>query len=329
MADHFSFRPGPDEWAYTFGGRLPLAEIRPGDVSTVRTEDCFGGAVRTPADLPSRVCRMPYVNPLAGPFLVVGAEPGDTLAVHLLAVEPDRDWGVSATVPHFGALTSTAYTATLQPSLPERVWRYDLDAVARTVRFRADDGYAVDLPMAPMVGTIGVAPAGMEARGSIDCGPYGGNMDTPELVAGTTVYLGVNVHGGMLGLGDGHARQGQGEASGVAVETAMTVTFTVEVLKGVGTPWPRIESDDALMSVGCARPLEDAYRIGHHDLVGWVAELTGLGPLDAYQLVAQAGEAPIGNVCDPHYSVVAKIHKRYVRGAAAYGGAHARLRRAG
>jgi acetamidase/formamidase len=113
----------------------------------------------------------------------------------------------------------------------------------------------------------------------------------------------------------------------VAVETAMTVTLTVELIKGVATPWPRIESDSALMSVGCARPLEDAYRIGHHDLVGWVGELTGLDPLDAYQLVAQAGEAPIGNVCDPHYSVVAKIDKAYLRGAAAYGDTHGRLRR--
>jgi acetamidase/formamidase len=259
---------------------------------------------------------------------VVGAEPGDTLAVHLIEVEPDRDWGVSATVPHFGALTGTAYTATLQPALPERVWRYELDAAARTVRFRAGAcEYAVELPMVPMVGTIGVAPAGSEARGSIDCGPHGGNMDTPELVAGTTLYLGVNVHGGMLALGDGHARQGQGEASGVAVETAMTVTLAVELIKGAATPWPRIESDSALMSVGCARPLEDAYRIGHHDLVGWVGEMTGLDPLDAYQLVAQAGEAPIGNVCDPHYSVVAKIDQAYLRGAAAYGDTHGRLRR--
>jgi acetamidase/formamidase len=269
---------------------------------------------------------MPYVNPLAGPFLVEGAEPGDTLAVHLRSIEPARDWGVSATVPHFGALTGTVATATLQPPLPERVWIYKLDRAARTVRFRARaGGYAVDLPLAPMLGTVGVAPA-LEARASVDCGPYGGNMDTPELVAGTTLYLGVNVHGGLLALGDGHARQGEGEACGVAVETAMTTVMTVELIKDVPTPWPRIESDTAIMSVGCARPLEDAYRIGHHDLVGWVASLTGLDPLDAYQLISQAGRAPIGNVCDPHYSVVAALDKAYLRGAAPYGGIHRRLR---
>jgi acetamidase/formamidase len=323
-----TYTPSPDEWAYIFGGRLPVAHVRAGDVLTVRTEDCFGGAVRTPGDLPSRVCRMPYLNPLSGPFFVEDAEPGDTLAVHLLAVEPSRDWGVSATYPHFGALTGTAHTATLQSALPERVWIYELDAAARTVRYRAGAGsYVVDLPLEPMVGTIGVAPASFEARGSIDCGAYGGNLDTPELVTGTTLYLGVNVHGGMLALGDGHARQGQGEACGVAVETAMTITLTVELIKDTPTPWPRIESDSAIMSVGCARPLEDAYRIAHLDLVRWTAGLTGLDPLDAYQLVSQAGRAPIGNVCDPHYTVLAAIDKAYLRGAVAYGGAHRHLRR--
>jgi acetamidase/formamidase len=324
-----TYAPGPDEWVYTLGGRLPVAGVRPGDTLTVRTPDCFGGAVRTPADLPSWVCTMPYVNPLAGPFLVEGAEPGDTLAVHLRSVEPARDWGVSATVPHFGALTGTATTATLQPALPEQVWIYELDRTARTVRFRARTGdYAADLPLVPMLGTVGVAPAGGQALSSVDCGPHGGNMDTPELVAGTTLYLGVNLHGGLLALGDGHARQGDGEACGVAVETTMTTTMTVDLIKGVPTPWPRIESDTAIMSVGCARPLEDAYRIGHHDLVRWVASLTGLEPLDAYQLVGQVGRAPIGNVCDPHYSVVAALDKAYLRGAVPYGGIHRRLREA-
>ena len=63
------------------------------------------------------------------------------------------------------------------------------------------------------------------------------------------------------------------------------------------------------MSIGCARPLEDAYRIAHHDLVGWTSDLTGLEDLDAYQLVSQAGRAPIGNVCDPNYTVLAAVDK--------------------
>jgi amidase len=110
----------------------------------------------------------------------------------------------------------------------------------------------------------------------------------------------------------------------------MTTTITVEVVKGVSTRWPRIESDDAIMSVGCARPLEDAFRISQHDLVGWTAELTGLHTLDAYQLVAQAGSAPVGNVVDPNYTMLARLPKQLLPEAAAiYGGTHRRLRTGG
>jgi amidase len=327
MGQIHTYTPTRDDLAYTFGGRMPVAHLASGDVLTTFTEDCFGGTVRTVDDLPSKVCEFPYLNPVTGPFFIEDAEPGDTLAVHFLAITPARPVGVSSTFPHFGALTSTHTTATLQPPLEERVWLYGIDTDAGTVRYRArTSDYTVDLPLDPMHGTVGVAPAGFEARTTITCDAHGGNLDTPELRTGTTLYLGVNVHGALLALGDGHARQGHGEASGVAVETAMYTTLTVEVIKGVPTAWPRIETDTAIMSIGCARPLEDAYRISHHDLVGWVGDLTGLDTLDAYQLVAQAGEAPVGNVCDPNYTMLAKINKAYLGGRTPYGNVHARRR---
>ncbi|XBP94603.1 acetamidase/formamidase family protein [Micromonospora sp. CCTCC AA 2012012] len=327
--DKIVYRPVRDEFAYTFGGRMPVAHIRSGDVLEVVTEDCFGGLVRGPADLPSRVCRMPYLNPVSGPFFVEDAEPGDTLAVHLVSVEPTRDWGVSTTFPHFGALTSTAHTATLQPALDERVWMYEVDRQARLVRFHATaSDHTVDLPLEPMIGTIGVAPAGFEARSTIVPDTHGGNLDCPQMRAGTTVYLPVNLHGAMLALGDGHARQGDGEACGAGVEIATTTTLIVELIKGVNTPWPRLETDHTIMSVGAARPLEDAYRIAHHDLVGWTSHLTGLDLLDAYQLISQAGRAPVGNVCDPNYTIVAAVNKTHLPAAALpYTGVHTRLRR--
>ncbi|MET7951280.1 acetamidase/formamidase family protein [Micromonospora sp. NPDC005324] len=326
--DTITYRPARDELAYTFGGRMPVAHVRSDDVLQVFTEDCFGGLVRGPADLPSRVCRMPYLNPVSGPFFVEDAEPGDTVAIHLASITPARDWGVSSTFPHFGALTSTSHTATLQPPLQERVWVYAIDRQAGTVRFHATGSdHSVDLPLDPMIGTIGVAPGGFESRSTIVPDSHGGNLDTPELRAGATLYLGVNVHGAMLALGDGHARQGEGEACGVGVEIATTTTLIIEVIKGAPTVWPRVETDREIMSVGCARPLEDAYRIAQRDLVGWTSGLTGLEELDAYQLVSQAGRAPIGNVCDPNYTVLAAVDKTLLPDpSAAYGGVHARLR---
>jgi acetamidase/formamidase len=106
----------------------------------------------------------------------------------------------------------------------------------------------------------------------------------------------------------------------------MDTTVIVDVIKGVATPWPRLESDHHLMSTGSARPLEDAFRIAQHDLVTWIAQECGLDPLDAYQLVTQACESPIANVCDPNYTVVAKIRKGYLPRLDPYAGAHARLK---
>jgi acetamidase/formamidase len=151
-------------------------------------------------------------------------------------------------------------------------------------------------------------------------------MDTPEMRAGVTCYLGVNVDGALLSLGDGHARQGEGETCGVAVECAMNTVLVVDLIKGVPCPWPRLESDTHIMSAGSARPLEDAFRIAQHDMVTWVAGLCGLDPLDAYQLVTQAVESPLANVCDTNYTSIAKMPKRYLSPGGAMDGAHARLR---
>jgi acetamidase/formamidase len=106
----------------------------------------------------------------------------------------------------------------------------------------------------------------------------------------------------------------------------MNTVAVVDLLKGVPTPWPRLESDGFIMTTGSARPLEDAFRIAHTELVRWVGELTGLSTLDAYQLVSQAALTPIANVVDTNYTVVAKLPKSILRRTAIFGGLHERLR---
>ena len=113
-----------------------------------------------------------------------------------------------------------------------------------------------------MLGTVGVAPAGGEVRSSLVPDRFGGNMDTPQMRAGATVFLGVNVEGALFSIGDGHYRQGEGEACGTAVEGAMTTTLIVELVKGGAPAWPRIEDDTHWMTVGSSRPMEDSWRIG-------------------------------------------------------------------
>jgi amidase len=322
--------PTPDQLAYAFGGREPLLRVQPGTVIELTTEDCFGGRVRGADDLPSKVCDFPRLNPVTGPIDVAGARPGDLLAVHFVDIRPRRDWAVSSTFPHFGALTTTHSTAMMHPPLEELVWVYDVDVDRGVVRYRARrSDLEVELPLDPMHGTVGVAPAGGEVVMSITPAAHGGNMDTPELRAGTTVYLPVNVDGAMLAIGDGHCRQGEGEVCGTAVEAAMETVIVVDVVQGAAGAWPRLESDDFIMSTGSARPLEDAYRISQHDLVGWTAELLDLDPLDALQLVSQAGLAPAGNVVDTNYTMVAKLPAGILGAARPYDGLHHRLREVG
>ena len=239
-------------------------------------------------------------------------------------------WAVSTTVPLFGALTGTKYTPTLQPPLPERTWVYSVDRAGGEVGYQAlDSDYRVLLPLRPFHGTIGVAPAAGEARNVLVPEAFGGNMDTPEARAGTTIYLGVNVEGALFSLGDGHYTMGEGEVCGVAVEGAMNTVLVVDVIKDVYCEWPRMENDDAIMVAGSYRPLEDAFRIAHTQLIQWISSNTGLSIMDTYQLVTQASTSPIANVCDANYTIVAKIAKRYLPEVDWMSGVHDRLRQAG
>ena len=327
MADPTTIVASDATTAYTFGGREAITRIMPGEPVQLTTLDCFAGRVRSVNDLPSKVCHLPYLNPVTGPLHVMGARPGGTLAVHLIDLAPIGDAGFSSTFPHFGALTGTPMTAMLHPALEERVWQYTIDHQQQTVRYNARNSeYTADLPLEPMLGTIGVAPAHGEVRPSIVPGVHGGNLDTPLMRAGTTLYLPVGVEGALLAVGDGHARQGDGELCGVAVEVPMQVTLVVDVLSGISTPTPRLETDTRVMSIGVARPLEDTYRAAHADLVHHVSALTGLDTLDAYQLVSQAGRAHIGNVVDEQYTIAASIKKQLLDAAQPYHGTHQRLR---
>jgi acetamidase/formamidase len=147
--------------------------------------------------------------------------------------------------------------------------------------------------------------------------------------AGATCYLGVNVEGALFSIGDGHCRQGEGETCGVAVEAAMETVIAIDLVKGRPTPWPRLESDTHVMSTGSTRPLEDAFRIAHADMIGWMGEEYGIESLDAYQLLTQVSESPVANVCDPNYTFLTKVAKAYLPAVDAYAGTHAKLREIG
>jgi acetamidase/formamidase len=215
----------------------------------------------------------------------------------------------------------------LQDALPDTTWIYEVDLAKNTVGFEARFGnFSVELPIENMLGTIGVAPPGGEVRSSLVPERFGGNMDSPEVKKGSTIYLGVNVEGALFSIGDGHYRQGEGEACGTAVEGAMDSIILVDLIKGGAPAWPRIENDEYLMSVGSSRPMEDSWRIGQVDLIRWFEDLYQLHQMDAYQLLSQITKVPIANVVDANYSVVVKAAKNLLPKVDAYGGMHQSLK---
>lgn len=298
----------PEDYSYVFNPyREAIVRVNPGDRVTIHTDDAFESRIQSESDVASTaLATAKFLNPQTGPIFVEGAEPGDTLAVRIESIEPTRDFAVSTLVPYFGGLTSTAMTRTLQDPLPEKTWVWKLDGERLT-----NEELGVTLDWRPFMGTLAVAPD-LEAISALAPGPFGGNMDVPDVCPGNTVYLPVWNEGALFYTGDCHARQGQGELCGVAMEITSKVTVVFDVIKNKAIEWPRIESDDRIMVVGSARPMEDAARIANTELILWLEEEYGFDRLDAYQLLTQAGGLYVGNMVDTTYSLVASVEKKYL-----------------
>ena len=310
-AETLNYIPKHSELTYTFGGVPPIRRIKPRTRIVSWTEDCFDGDVKTGSDLPSKVMTPGHDNPQTGPFYIEGAEPGDTVMVHIIKLEPARDYGIASFLPGFGAVVGTEQTAVLgDVGFGETTWRFDLNATRDVARTTTKDGkHTWEVPLRPFLGCLGVAPALNEARSTIVPGPFGGNMDCPEVRAGNTVFLGVNLPGAMLSFGDGHYSMGEGEIMGTAIEGAMNVEVYVDLIKKTPTPVPRIENADEVMFVGSGRPLEDAARGAFKAMIGWARAKTGMTEVDAYQFVSQNTKAMIVQLVDPEYTVLVSMPK--------------------
>jgi len=308
VAHHYLTDDVQGRYHYTIGPYAqPVLRVKPGDTVVVETHDAFEGKVVSEDTKPSDVLEVPFLNPQSGPIFVEGAEKGDALAIKIHAIKPrgPQPRGTTCLVPYFGGLTSTDKTATLQDPLPEIVRKVTVteDGV------RWDD--RITLPYEPFIGTIGTAPE-IDSINSLTPGNHGGNMDLPDVGPGSTLYLPVRAEGALLYLGDGHAVQGDGELCGVAIEFPTTTTMTLDLVKGWTLDWPRLENDEFIMSIGSARPMEDAARIAYADLVQWLVANYDFDKWDAYLLLTQIGKVRLGNMVDPNYTLGASIAKRYL-----------------
>jgi amidase len=294
---------------YTIGPySQPVLHVKPGDRVVVETRDAFEGKIREETDRPSQVLQVPFLNPQNGPIMIEGAEKGDVVAVYIEKMAPrgDDPHGFCCMIPNFGGLTGTDYTALLNEPLPE---------VVRKIRIDEENVYwskRNTLPYKPHIGTLSLSPE-IDSINSLTPDNHGGNMDVPDMGPGSITYLPVRSPGGRLFIGDAHACQGDGEVCGTAVEYQSTTTVRVDLIKQWRIDWPRLENEDALMSIGSARPLEDATRIAYRELVLWLAAEYGFDKWDAYMMLSQVGKVRLGNFVDPKYTVGAMVAKHYLK----------------
>jgi amidase len=280
----------------------PIATVKPGETVTIETWDALGNVVKpgqTLKDVIEKGIQI-YENPITGPIYVEGAEPGDTLQIDVLNIELPET-GETSITRRFGALEGW-----LQRSEPHTKFSKIENG---NVIYVLNDGRKIAFKAEPFIGTIGVSPL-TETISTTTPGKHGGNMDVPDVCRGNTLYLPVAVEGALLGLGDVHAAQGDGEICGTAVEVNANVTLRINLFKGKSLDWPRIESKEEIMTVCSAKPLEDAARLAFLELIKWLGADYGIELYDAYMLLSLTAKARIAQIVDPLYTVVAKFPKR-------------------
>ena len=287
----------------TFAVREPVLRVRPNTVLISKTNfgDYYteqGGA------FPGEV----------GPIFVEGATTNDILVVEIREVKPNYHLAAANVRPTFGGLSADNRVRMLNDPIPTRryLWRLDRERMTGTTELPNSRMKTVVIDLQPMLGRVAVAPRGAEAFAGLWPGDFGGNMDAPEVRPGTTVYLPIFHDGAYLYFGDGHARQGHGEVAGTGLETSMDVVLRIDLIKGKTIDWPRLEDDRYLMVAGSARPLIDAFRIAHVELIEWLEQDYGFDRWDAYALLGQLVESTVANVVDPAYTVVAKFPKQFL-----------------
>ena len=300
----------------TFSRSHPvLLRLQPGDSVITKTVDSGGQDDQG-------VRRSEPGNPLTGPFFVEGAEPGDALAVHFGKVRLNRNWGYTSYRLGLVALTpedvemvySDKYKMDLVRPGRANIVPWDIDVQKATVKLREPQSKAhkLEFPARPMLGCVGVAPAGDFAPTSGPSGAYGGNLDYNEIGEGATVYLPVYHPGGLLYVGDGHALQADGEPLGTGIETSMDVEFSVNVRKKASLTGPRVETAEAIISVGSqpefASSLNRGLQMATSDMVSWLVQDYGLEPWAAHQLIGMVGRYDVVTVAGSMALRVPKKH---------------------
>lgn len=319
-------RCGPEtvHWGYLSGAGEPVLRVNPGDTVTIDTvshEGILGDQGAPEAffarfgiakeavlrDLVAVYTKVqhsglgPHV--VSGPIAVAGAEPGDVLAVHVLEATPRVPYGVNTMRLNRGGLPDE-FTLNRSVVIP-------FDMTRGVARFAPH----IEVPLAPFFGIMATGPA--RSLGRVSSGPpgaFGGNIDLKDLTAGSTLYLPVHVPEALFMVGDGHAAQGDGEVDLTAIETSLTGSFRLELIKGKPLAWPRAETPTHWITLGLHENLEEAMKLAIRECITFLSEEKGLARVDAYALASIAVDFEVTQVVDGVKGIHAMIPKAIFRG---------------
>ncbi|WP_418734002.1 acetamidase/formamidase family protein [Ellagibacter sp.] len=272
---------------FSFGKDLePVLKVPSGETVRIRTKDCFGNQLQGPEDQLSEI-DWEAINPATGPIYVEGAVAGGTLKVHIDNIELD-------------AQTSSC-TGKDEGVCGDRFSDW------ATHFCKVEDGKVVwderlSIPVAPMIGVIGVAPEGEP----VNCGTpgkHGGNMDNTAIAAGATLYFPVAVDGALFGCGDMHAVMGDGEVSVSGAEVAGYATVTLTALPELSVPNPLIENDTHFGIIVSAESLDKAAELAVQQMVDLLASRTNESEADLVMLLSLVADVRVCQMVDPEKTV--------------------------
>lgn len=281
----------------------PVLTVAPGETIEFDCPDASGGqltAASTAADIAS--LEFGRINPVVGPVFIDGAKPGDAIKVTIGDFRPSG-FGWTANIPGFGLLADQF----AEPAL--HIWRYDAARMGPAA-FSA----LAQVPLKPFPGTIGLALAEPGRHSVVPPWRTGGNMDARDLSSGTVLYLPVEVDGGLFSVGDTHAAQGDGEVCGTAIESPMSVTLTLDLVKAANLASPRFTTPGPVsrhldakgyeVTTGVGPDLMSGAREAVSRMIDLLAAQHGLAAVDAYMLCSVCGDLRISEIVDaPNWMV--------------------------
>ena len=294
-------------WNNAFEPRLRVA---PGEIVHFETVDASSGQLNrdsTSADLAK--LDLSRVNPVTGPLYVDGAKPGDALKVTVLSMRPSG-WGWTGNIPGFGLLTEQFPDARLHH------WHYGPGLTP------AMYGPGGRVPLKPMCGTIGVAPAEPGLHSIIPPRNVGGNMDVRDIAEGTELWLPIEIEGAIFSVGDTHAAQGDGEVCGTAIESPIDVSLKIELVEDARLRMPRyltpgpvashLDKKGYEVTTGIGPDLMAGAKAAVSDMVELLSRRYGFSPIDAYMLCSVCADLRISSIVDVPNWVVSFYFPRIV-----------------